>query len=164
MLGWGERFFVLFSFLGFFCLFVFFCFVFQKQAFEHHSPNANENNSHVEMPLVINLKKMGTMVRWLHVTNNPFIPTKDGGEEKRESWKFVPATTQDPTQLGGACYLIVLEYQWMSNAGGLHMSEQGARFEGTMLGVAGTTCRRSCSALWTSWRGNVGENCKEMLS
>lgn len=40
-------------------------FCFQKQAFEHHSLNANKNSSHEEMSLVTNLKnRMGTMVSY----------------------------------------------------------------------------------------------------
>lgn len=83
-------------------------FVFQKQAFEHHSLNANKNSSHAERPLVTN--GHNSQIR-LPVTNSPASPY-GGVEEKRREESFIPATTQDPTppELGGTSpYLIVLE-------------------------------------------------------
>lgn len=60
--------------------------VFQKQAFEHHSVNANKNNSCVEMPLVLNLKKVGNGgLRWVHVSKCVFIP-QSRMEKQREEW------------------------------------------------------------------------------
>lgn len=49
--------------------------VFQKQAFEHHSVNANKNNLRIEMPLVLNLKKVGDGgLVWVQVSTCAFIP------------------------------------------------------------------------------------------
>lgn len=153
---WGEV---------FFC-----CFVFQKQAFEHHSLNANENSSQIaEMSLVPNLRnKMGTMVRygclWPVVPSSPHKGWRRRGGG--ESWTVIPATTQDPAlpELGGTPYRIVLERQrrGVRGLGALHL--QRAWFDGTMFIVVGTALGRPCSALWTNWGGNVGKNCKEMLS
>lgn len=54
---------------------------FQKQAFEHHSLNANKNSSHAERPLVTNGHNGQIQ---LLVTNSPCILLRGGGgEEKR---------------------------------------------------------------------------------
>lgn len=88
------------------------------------------------MPLVLNLKKMSTGGQiWLH-NQMPFHPSmKDGGGEERrmESWRFIPATAQDPTQpkLGG----IHNCYHWISDSGGLRIAG-GAYFGGAMFKLA----------------------------
>lgn len=62
---------------------------------------------------------------------------KDGGGEERrvESWRFIPATAQDPTQpkLGGIHN--VLKQKWMSDSGGLQIV-WGAYFDGAMFKLA----------------------------
>lgn len=138
----------------FFCC----CCFFQKLAFEHHSLNANKNNSCIEMSLVLNLK---TGRRWSNVGAyhqmrlHPSI--KDGREERRmESWRFIPATTQDPAQPYWEEHIVqlFLKHQRMSDSGGLRIM-WGAYFDGAMLiKVSCRDCapKRSHSALWTSWK------------
>lgn len=91
---------------------------------------------------------------WLPLTSSPFIPSqrmeeKGGGE----SWRVIPATTQDPTlpELGGTPYRIVLGCRGVRGLGALHL--QGTWFDGTMFIVVGAALGRPCSALWTNWGG-----------
>lgn len=139
-------------------------FVFQKQAFEHHSLNANKNSSHAERPLVTN--GHNSQIR-LPVTNSPASPY-GGVEEKRREESFIPATTQDPTppELGGTSpYLIVLE--WPVNErpwGPWRLVLAGSLLRWCCVHICRDCIQEVLLGPVNHLRGTVGENCKEMLS
>ncbi|KAM7326326.1 hypothetical protein ACRRTK_014804 [Alexandromys fortis] len=62
-------------------------FFFQKQAFEHHSPNANKKQFTRRNAIGYKFEENGRSGQmWLHMTGQLLHPlTKDGGEERRES-------------------------------------------------------------------------------
>lgn len=144
--GWGEYLF------------------FQKQAFEHHSLNANKNSSHAERPLVTN--GHNGQIR-LPVTNSPCIPLRGrGGEEKRGIIHPSHNSGSNTTRTGGTSpYLIVLEWP---------VNERPWRpwrpvLAGSLLLWRCVHICRDCIqevllGPVNHLRGTVGEYCKEMLS
>lgn len=84
---------------------------FQKQAFEHHSLNANKNSSHAERPLVTN--GHNGQIR-LPVTNSPCILLRGGGgEEKRGIIHPSHNSGSNTTRTGGN--ITLPDCSWMTS-------------------------------------------------